>query len=247
MANNHRYPRMNPQANVVVGGAVWNQLVDDVEAMTRLDVAPPLFMQDNAGGKLIAMCPPPPPSRTLQITGIGTGTTRGAGFYEALILGGTPSGVNANATLMLPNSGETAGTQKVILENDMENGGTGHLLATDGSAYVEARPTGGTTNDSHPLAIWRTTATPPGARWCTLTQNGGANSSTPAGTATYTYTLTDKVSGAIVTPSDMSPVGPTWARPVGVLTGPGANGMYQYVGGTLYLLFTDEQQALVSC
>lgn len=55
MPNNHRYPRCQPDDNVVIKGRVWNQLVEDVEALSRLDVTPPLFMQDNAGGKLIAL------------------------------------------------------------------------------------------------------------------------------------------------------------------------------------------------
>lgn len=86
-------------------------------------------------------------------------------------------------------------------------------------------------------------------RWGTLSNSTGDNgTNVPTVTnATYVYQVNDFETSAVVAGTDITKVGPAWNRMPGLLAGPGANCLYQVVGGTCYILFTDEQQALVAC
>jgi hypothetical protein len=196
---NDKFPRSPADKVCALRGTIWNQAADAMEAFGRLQVAPPLMLDQTPNGPMIRLT-----GITLtraKITGKGG---CGASWYSGRLQIRQSADFDPSTDLTMSTYYQDAsGADDCWIVDTFANGmPTGvHRLKTDGSYYVWGQQVGtsiaGGSLASRPII--EAVAFPTGVLLpCTLSNpTGSAGTNSPPTAASYAYDITD-LDGTVV-------------------------------------------------
>lgn len=103
---------------------VWNRLVETVEMLGRLAVAPPLELAESAAGRTLSLRPSAPSAVVVKITA----SAAGGGAYTGRVLTGRSTATGL-ATLVMPEGMTIPSADDALILNLAENGKSTHDLS----------------------------------------------------------------------------------------------------------------------
>lgn len=159
-----KFPQIDASKTYAIAGQTLQDMFDAIQQDGNLRVAPPLFVKDGPGGKVIALALPPGAS-LLRLTSTATG----AGTYNARTQQVTATTQSSATDLNLVSwYGDLQTTDDAIVENIAENGAAAgsHALSPGANTFVIGWLTGRFASDASNRPIYTTQqgsgALPPG-------------------------------------------------------------------------------------